>query len=47
MNESIDILSDVVVFNKYAKYIPSLSRRETYDEIITRYVDMKIGRAHV
>jgi ribonucleoside-triphosphate reductase len=44
MNESIDILSDVVVFNKYAKYIPSLSRRETYDEIITRYVDMMIHK---
>jgi ribonucleoside-triphosphate reductase len=44
MNESLSILSDVVVFNKYAKYIPALSRRETYDEIITRYVSMMINK---
>lgn len=44
MNESINILSNVVVFNKYAKYIPSLKRRENYDEIITRYVNMMINK---
>jgi ribonucleoside-triphosphate reductase len=37
---SKSILSDVVVFNKYAKYLPNLKRRETYNEIIDRYVDM-------
>lgn len=39
-NIGLSILSDVVVFNKYAKYIPSLNRRESYDEIIKRYLDM-------
>jgi ribonucleoside-diphosphate reductase alpha chain len=42
--ESIDILSDVVVFNKYAKYIPKLQRRETYKEIIDRYTTMMLKR---
>lgn len=36
----LNILSDIVVFNKYAKYISSENRRETYPEIITRYVNM-------
>jgi len=42
--ESIDILSDVVVFNKYAKYILKLQRRETYKEIIDRYTTMMLKR---
>ena len=41
---STEILSDVVVFNKYAKYIPSLNRRETYNEIIDRYIHMMISK---
>ena len=40
MNIGLEILSDIVVFNKYAKYLPSENRRETYPEIITRYVNM-------
>jgi len=32
-----DILSSVTVFSKYAKYIPELNRRETWDEIVDRY----------
>lgn len=40
MNIGLEILSDIVVFNKYAKYLPSENRRETYPEIIKRYVDM-------
>jgi ribonucleoside-diphosphate reductase alpha chain len=44
INESIDILSDVVVFNKYAKYLPKLQRRETYTEIIDRYTTMMLKR---
>ncbi len=42
--ESIDILSNVVVFNKYAKYLPKLQRRETYEEIIDRYTTMMLKR---
>jgi hypothetical protein len=36
MDISNRILSDVVVFSKYAKFIPEQNRRETWDEIITR-----------
>lgn len=39
-----DLLSDVVVYNKYAKYIPELKRRETWSEIVGRYVNMMINR---
>ena len=38
------ILSDVVVYNKYAKYIPELQRRETWEEIIARYTTMMIKK---
>jgi ribonucleoside-diphosphate reductase alpha chain len=34
------ILSDIVVFSKYARYIPDLNRRETWDEIVDRSVNM-------
>lgn len=40
MNKTQELLSDIVVYNKYAKYIPELKRRETWDEIITRYLGM-------
>lgn len=39
-NESTSLLSKVVVYNKYAKFVPHLKRRETWDEIITRYLTM-------
>jgi ribonucleoside-triphosphate reductase (thioredoxin) len=35
-----DILSQITVFGKYAKYIPELERRETWDEIVKRYETM-------
>lgn len=40
MNKTQGLLSDVVVYNKYAKYLPEAKRRETWDEIVTRYLDM-------
>jgi ribonucleoside-triphosphate reductase (thioredoxin) len=40
MDKSNQILSDIVVFNKYAKYRPEDKRRETWDEIVTRYLTM-------
>lgn len=43
MNE-IELLSNVVIYNKYAKYIPQLKRRETWHEIITRYLTMMSKR---
>ena len=36
MNISQEILSDIVVYNKYAKYIPKIQRRETWEELVTR-----------
>lgn len=37
MDLGAQVLSDVTVFSKYAKYIPELSRREDWDEIVDRY----------
>ncbi|HEY8510327.1 MAG TPA: hypothetical protein VIL31_00115 [Cyclobacteriaceae bacterium] len=34
------ILSDIIVHMKYARYLPDLQRRETWDEICQRYQDM-------
>lgn len=40
MSKTTEVLSDIVVYNKYAKYLPQLKRRETWTEIVMRYVDM-------
>lgn len=42
MDISQRILSDVVVFNKYAKYLPEIGRRETWEEICYRNMAMHI-----
>ena len=39
-----DILSDITVHMKYAKYIPELNRRETWEELVTRNKDMHIKK---
>ena len=44
MDTSQKILSDVVVFNKYAKHIPELQRRETWEEISDRNMQMHIRK---
>ena len=36
MDVSNQILSDITVHMKYAKYVPELQRRETWDELVTR-----------
>ena len=36
MDISTQILSDITVYMKYAKYIPELERRETWKELVTR-----------
>jgi ribonucleoside-triphosphate reductase (thioredoxin) len=41
-DRSIDILSDISHFMKYAKYIDSLNRRETYAETVERNMNMHI-----
>lgn len=44
MELSNEILSNITIFNKYAKYLPELNRRETWDEICTRYQNMMIDK---
>ena len=42
MDISNRILSDITVYMKYAKYIPELNRRETWQELVTRNMNMHI-----
>lgn len=44
MDIGLSTLSDVVTFNKYAKYLPQQKRRETYDEIVLRYLQMMVDK---
>ena len=44
MDISTEILSDITVYMKYAKYIPELNRRETWQELVTRNMDMHIKK---
>lgn len=44
MNLEQSILSDITVFMKYAKYIPDLKRRETWEELVTRNKNMHIKK---
>lgn len=44
MNTSQKILSDITVHMKYAKYIPQLQRRETWQELVDRNKDMHIRK---
>ena len=38
------ILSEITVFNKYAKYLPEVGRRETWEELVTRNMTMHIDK---
>ncbi len=38
------ILSDIVVYSKYARFLPEKNRRETWDEIVTRNMEMHIRK---
>lgn len=44
MENSQKILSDIVCFNKYAKYIQELNRRETWEELCERNMVMHIRK---
>jgi ribonucleoside-triphosphate reductase len=44
MNKEHNILSDITVWMKYAKFIPELNRRETWEELVTRNMDMHIAK---
>ena len=47
MNEqdiSTQILSDITVYMKYARYLPEHKRRETWDELVTRNMNMHLKK---
>lgn len=44
MDISQEILSSIVVHNKYARFIPELKRRETWDEIVDRNMKMHVDK---
>lgn len=44
MSTAIQLLSDITVFNKYARYLPMQGRREDWAEIAQRNCDMHIAR---
>jgi hypothetical protein len=44
MEIGLKSLSNVIIWSKYAKYIPELKRRETWDEIIDRYEVMMMKK---
>jgi len=44
MNNNQKVLSEITIFNKYARFLPELQRRESWDEIINRYEDMMIEK---
>ena len=44
MDITQEILSEITVYNKYAKYIPELKRRESWEEIVERNMAMHIKK---
>jgi ribonucleoside-diphosphate reductase alpha chain len=44
MDTSQRILSEITIFNKYAKFIPEISRRETWQELVERNMAMHIRK---
>lgn len=44
MNKSTQILSDVSIWNKYARHFPDIQRREVFSEVCNRYENMLMER---
>ena len=44
MDITQSILSDITVFNKYAKYLPEIKRRETWEDLCDRNLAMHIKK---
>mgnify|MGYP002640446054 FL=1 len=44
MEISNKIISDIICYMKYAKFVPELNRRETWEELVTRNTDMHIKK---
>lgn len=43
-SKSISILSDIITYMKYAKYIPEIGRRETWEELCERNMAMHVRK---
>jgi ribonucleoside-diphosphate reductase alpha chain len=43
-DSTIEILSDITVFSKYARFLKEKMRREVWDEVVTRNMDMHIRK---
>ena len=41
---STQILSDITVYMKYARYLPEKQRRETWQELVTRNMEMHVKK---
>ena len=39
-----EILSSITVYTKYAKYLPNKERRETWEELVTRNMEMHVAK---
>ena len=44
MNIEQKILSDITVYMKYSKYLPQLQRRETWEDLVTRNMEMHLKK---
>ena len=44
MELSNKILSDITVYMKYARFLEDENRRETWEELVTRNMDMHLKR---
>jgi ribonucleoside-triphosphate reductase len=44
LSKESQILSEITIFSKYAKYLPELERRETWYEIVTRNKEMHMEK---
>lgn len=44
LQKSQELLSDVVIYNKYSKHLQNLQRRETWQEIVDRYESMLLTK---
>ena len=42
MDKSTQILSEITVYMKYAKFLPNKNRRETWKELVTRNKKMHL-----
>lgn len=43
-DRGVDLLSEITIFSKYARYIPELKRRENWNEICDRYENMMVTK---